>query len=93
MDIYDNYNVYEKDMSFEINYNSYETPSISFCINRYDIEQYDVIINENDYEEIEGIGKCFKVNSDRSYFKVRLQYNYSYQEPTVSTQTDDVIYN
>ena len=77
---------------FEIDYNYYETDSISFCIDRYDINDYTISVKGENVMEIDGAGKCYKAQ-DEYNISVTAKRNPIYFEPDISTQTDDNIYN
>ena len=78
--------------TFEIDYNYYETDSISFCIDRYDINDYTISVKGENVMEIDGVGKCYKAQ-DEYTISVTAKRNPIYFEPDISTQTDDNIYN
>ena len=67
--------------------------SISFCINKYDIDDYSInIYADNGLEEIEGIGKCYKVSSDYRV-QVDINRNKIYQENEITDKIEDEFYN
>lgn len=93
LDVYDRYNSFEDKTTFEIYYNDYEMDSISFCINKYDIDDYSInIYADNGLEEIEGIGKCYKVSSDYRV-QVDINRNKIYQENEITDKIEDEFYN
>ena len=92
LDFYKYENNYSELTTFEINYNDYETESISFCIDRYDLDNYTISVNADYVKEIDGIGKCYEASSEHM-ITVKAKRNPIYYEPIIPTQSDDPIYN
>lgn len=83
---------YNNRTRFEINYEPYETKEIEFCINRYDIERYNIKINSDSYESTNEEGTCFKVYDEYGEVEINLTEK-PYNEYNQSTGSDDIIYS
>lgn len=64
---------YKYDASFDISYNTYETKDVSFCIKHHSIDEYNVFIEADDYENIDDSEYCFKANEEYGNVKVLVQ--------------------
>ena len=88
------FNSFYDKTTFNIYYNKYETNSVSFCINKENLDKYNLSVSASILNRIDGEGICYEASDKYGEIGITLERDWTIKDDQIiTTPNDEINYN
>ena len=88
------FNSFYDKTTFNIYYNKYETNSVSFCINKENLDKYNLSVSASVLNRIDGEGICYEASDKYGEIGITLEHDWTIKDDQIiTTPNDEINYN